>query len=178
MANLEHNPIPQEITERKDPTPFDIATEFCTICDTFSSIKDPQEAETQRQRLIDLASSHAKGTEFIPEGLKFDLNHYGNEPGRRKMDILPEAVKIDLKEKEYGIFSQEGAKRYEKSFLLFKLVNERRRVNGYPVPEQNEEIPLRERWEKAYEAFYREPLQPEPKTRIIFDRTRSRYQLP
>lgn len=167
MTNPEHSPFQPEAVERQQPTPFELATEFTDICENFSSITDLQEADVQRQRLLDLATKYAKGTEFIPRGLERDLSRFGNEAGKIGMHILADAVKINLNNEEFGIFSDEGAKKYEKSFLLVKLPKERQSMYGFPIPNQDQDIELRQAWAKEFESYYGEPVEPQETTVFI-----------
>ena len=152
MANPEHSHIPEQVH------PSILASEFYQVCESYSTLTSDDEITAARQKLLDLTTSHAKGTEFVAIGVQRELERYGNEPGQHPMSYLPDAVEIDPEEDKYGIFSEDGAKKFEQNYLSFLLPKVPLRRQGFPVISQHEDIQLRQRWAESYEIHYGESV--------------------
>lgn len=172
MANPEYSPIQQKTAERKQPTPLEIATEVTNICDQLSSITDFEKASALQEKLLALTEEHAQGTSFVIQGVRRDLPLYGNKPGQRPIEGFSDHLEIDLDKDEYGIFSPEGAQKFERNQLSFLIPGELSPRHGFPSSDTRELKELHSSWSKAYEDYYGEPAK---KEKVILFNSRPSY---
>lgn len=152
MANPEHSHHPEQVHASI------FASEFYQVCESYATLTSDDEIIAARQKLVELATSHAKGTAFVAVGVQRELERYGNEPGQHPMSYLPDAVEIDPEANKYGIFSEDGAKKFEQNYLSFLLPKVPLRRQGFPAISQHEDRELRQQWVESYEIHYGESV--------------------
>ncbi len=155
MTNLERNHIQPEQIEKKTKAQI-VAEQIVTICEELEGDTDHQRRKELQDEILHLVRENAQGTDFLVTAVEQDLKRYGNGSAVMTFSTLPDHLEIDLREKSFGIFTPEGARKFEANQLnnLLPVRGDSDRL--YHTERQQRQF-LFAAWAPAFAEFYDRP---------------------